>query len=307
MKMLSVVIPVYNEEKQMGKTISTICSVLDGITDQYQMIVVDDGSADGTWQVIKALADQTPQLEGIRFSRNFGKEAAIMAGLSRAEGDACIIMDADLQHPPALIPKMVRHWEEGTEVVEAVKEDRGRESPFTRLGASLFYKIMYRLSGFKLERASDFKLLDRKVVQSLLHMPERETFFRGLSAWVGYSRTQVCFKVPERETGESRWSRLKLVRLAISAFTSFSSLPLQFVTFIGILFLIGSIVLGIQTLVMKLRGLAIGGFTTVILLLLIMGSCLMISLGMIGIYIARIYNEVKARPRYIVSEEYKGR
>ncbi len=307
MKMLSVVIPVYNEEKQMGKTISTICSVLDGITDQYQMIVVDDGSADGTWQVIKALADQTPQLEGIRFSRNFGKEAAIMAGLSRAEGDACIIMDADLQHPPALIPEMVRHWEEGTEVVEAVKEDRGRESPFTRLGASLFYKIMYRLSGFKLERASDFKLLDKKVVQSLLHMPERETFFRGLSAWVGYSRTQVCFKVPERETGESRWSRLKLVRLAISAFTSFSSLPLQFVTFIGILFLIGSIVLGIQTLVMKLRGLAIGGFTTVILLLLIMGSCLMISLGMIGIYIARIYNEVKARPRYIVSEEYKGR
>ncbi|NLN64550.1 MAG: glycosyltransferase family 2 protein [Clostridiaceae bacterium] len=305
--MLSVVIPVYNEEKQMGKTISTICSVLDGITDQYQMIVVDDGSADGTWQVIKALADQTPQLEGIRFSRNFGKEAAIMAGLSRAEGDACIIMDADLQHPPALIPEMVRHWEEGTEVVEAVKEDRGRESPFTRLGASLFYKIMYRLSGFKLERASDFKLLDKKVVQSLLHMPERETFFRGLSAWVGYSRTQVCFKVPERETGESRWSRLKLVRLAISAFTSFSSLPLQFVTFIGILFLIGSIVLGIQTLVMKLRGLAIGGFTTVILLLLIMGSCLMISLGMIGIYIARIYNEVKARPRYIVSEEYKGR
>ena len=202
MKMLSVVIPVYNEEKQMGKTISTICSVLDGITDQYQMIVVDDGSADGTWQVIKALADQTPQLEGIRFSRNFGKEAAIMAGLSRAEGDACIIMDADLQHPPALIPEMVRHWEEGTEVVEAVKEDRGRESPFTRLGASLFYKIMYRLSGFKLERASDFKLLDRKVVQSLLHMPERN-ILPGLSAWVGYSRTQVCFKVPEREPAKA--------------------------------------------------------------------------------------------------------
>jgi glycosyltransferase involved in cell wall biosynthesis len=142
------------------------------------------------------------------------------------------------------------------------------------------------------------------VVEALLQMPERETFFRGLSAWVGYSRTEVSFKVPQRETGESRWSKLKLLKLAITAFTSFSSLPLQFVTFIGVLFLLGSIILGIQTLVMKIKGLAIGGFTTVILLLLIIGSCLMISLGMIGIYIARIYNEVKARPRYIISEEY---
>ena len=145
------------------------------------------------------------------------------------------------------------------------------------------------------------------MVQALLQMPEKETFFRGLSAWVGYSRAEVYFKVPERETGKSRWSALKLIRLAFGAFTSFSSLPLQFVTFIGILFLIGSVVLGIQTLVMKLRGLAIGGFTTVILLLLIIGSCLMISLGMIGMYIARIYNEVKARPRYIVSEECRHR
>ena len=165
---------------------------------------------------------------------------------------------------------------------------------------------MHRLSGFNLENASDFKLLDKKVVQALLQMPEKETFFRGLSAWVGYSRAEVFFKVPERETGKSRWSALKLIRLAIGAFTSFSSLPLQFVTFIGVLFLIGSVVLGIQTLAMKLRGLAIGGFTTVILLLLIIGSCLMISLGMIGMYIARIYNEVKARPRFIISEECKG-
>ena len=175
----------------------------------------------------------------------------------------------------------------------------------SRFSASLFYKIMNRLSGFNLENASDFKLMDKKVVAALLQMPERETFFRGMSAWVGYTRKEIYFKVPQRETGKSRWSPLKLVRLAITAFTSFSSLPLQFVTFIGILFLLGSVVLGIQTLVMKLRGLAIGGFTTVILLLLIVGSCLMISLGMIGMYIARIYNEVKARPRYIISEEYK--
>ncbi len=304
--MLTVVIPIYNEEKQIEKTVSVICEILQKASEQYQLVLVDDGSRDQTWQVLKSLADNIPGLEAIRFSRNFGKEAAIMAGLSRARGDACIIMDADLQHPPELIPQMLQLWKKGIEVVEAVKEDRGRESSFSRLGASLFYKIMHRLSGFNLENASDFKLLDKKVVQALLQMPEKETFFRGLSAWVGYSRAEVFFKVPERETGKSRWSALKLIRLAIGAFTSFSSLPLQFVTFIGVLFLIGSVVLGIQTLAMKLRGLAIGGFTTVILLLLIIGSCLMISLGMIGMYIARIYNEVKARPRFIISEECKG-
>jgi glycosyltransferase involved in cell wall biosynthesis len=302
--MLSIVIPVYNEENQIVKTINAILRELEGITDKYQMIIVDDGSNDGTWQVLKDQADIMPGIELLRFSRNFGKEAAIMAGLAKAKGDACVIIDADLQHPPELIARMTAMWERGYDVVEAVKEDRGIESPFTRISASLFYKIMYRLSGFNLKNASDFKLLDKKVVEALLQMPERETFFRGLSAWVGYSRTEVSFKVPQRETGESRWSKLKLLKLAITAFTSFSSLPLQFVTFIGVLFLLGSIILGIQTLVMKIKGLAIGGFTTVILLLLIIGSCLMISLGMIGIYIARIYNEVKARPRYIISEEY---
>lgn len=302
--MLSIVIPVYNEEKQILKTIEAVCKVLKTVTDDYRLIIVDDGSRDGTWAVLKELSAKDPRLKILRFSRNFGKEAAIMAGLSRAESKACIIMDADLQHPPELIPEMVRLWQEGYEVVEAVKEDRGQESSVSRFSASLFYKIMNRLSGFNLENASDFKLMDKKVVSALLQMPEKETFFRGMSAWVGYTRKEIYFKVPQRETGKSRWSPLKLVRLAITAFTSFSSLPLQFVTFIGILFMLGSVVLGIQTLVMKLRGLAIGGFTTVILLLLIVGSCLMISLGMIGMYIARIYNEVKARPRYIISEEY---
>lgn len=308
--MLSIVIPVYNEEKQIVKTIEAVSSTVSSITEDYRIIIVDDGSRDGTWAVLKECADSNQKLTIVRFSRNFGKEAAIMAGLSRVDSEACVIMDADLQHPPELIPEMVMYWQEGYEVVEAVKEDRGSESSFSRFSASLFYKTMHRLSGFNLENASDFKLLDKKVVNALLQMPEKETFFRGLSAWVGYKRKEIYFRVPQRETGKSRWSPLKLFRLAITAFTSFSSLPLQFVTFIGVLFLIGSVILGVQTLVMKLRGLAIGGFTTVILLILIMGSCLMISLGMIGIYIARIYNEVKGRPRYIISEEYgveKGR
>lgn len=302
--MLSVVIPVYNEEKQIEKTIAEVKGVLAGIPGDYEIIIIDDGSADNTWEILKELADKNPEIRAYRFSRNFGKEAALMAGLSKAKGDACITMDADLQHPPGLIPEMVSLWKQGYEVVEAVKKGRGRENTLSSVSAFLFYRIMYRLSGYNLENASDFKLMDRKVVREIAGMPERETFFRGLAAWVGYRRKEVYFSVPERETGKSGWSKLKLFRLAITAFTSFSSLPLQFVTFIGIIFLIGSFILGIQTLVMKIKGWAIGGFTTVILLLLIIGSCLMISLGMIGIYIARIYNEVKARPRYIISEEY---
>jgi len=302
--MLSVVIPVYNEEKQIEKTINEVKSAISPLGESYEIVVIDDGSVDKTWDVLKDLANKNPEISAFRFSRNFGKEAAIMAGLSNAKGDACITMDADLQHPPGLIPEMIKLWKEGFEVVEAVKKDRGKETSLSRFSASMFYKIMHRLSGFNLENASDYKLLDKKVVQEIIRMPERETFFRGLTAWVGYKRTEVYFSVPERETGESGWSKWKLFRLAITAFTSFSSLPLQFVTFIGVLFLIGSIILGIQTLVMKLKGWAIGGFTTVILLLLIIGSCLMISLGLIGIYIARIYNEVKSRPRYIISEKY---
>ena len=302
--MLSVIIPVYNEEKQIEKTINEVKNTVSPLGESYEIVVIDDGSVDKTWDVLKELANKNPEISAFRFSRNFGKEAAIMAGLSNAKGDACITMDADLQHPPGLIPEMTKLWREGFEVVEAVKRDRGKETSLSRFSASMFYKIMHRLSGFNLENASDYKLLDKKVVQEIIRMPERETFFRGLTAWVGYKRTEVYFSVPERETGKSGWSKWKLFRLAITAFTSFSSLPLQFVTFIGVLFLIGSIILGIQTLIMKLKGWAIGGFTTVILLLLIIGSCLMISLGLIGIYIARIYNEVKSRPRYIISEKY---
>lgn len=303
--MLSVVIPVYNEEKQIEKTVNEVKKAVSGLNEKYEIIIIDDGSGDNTWEKLKDLTDRNPEISAFRFSRNFGKEAALMAGLSNACGDACITMDADLQHPPGLIPEMFSFWKEGYEVVEAVKTDRGKESSVSRISASLFYKIMYRISGYNLENASDFKLLDRKVVDEIIKMPERETFFRGLTAWVGYKRKEVYFSVPERETGKSGWSRLKLFRLAITAFASFSSLPLQFVTFIGILFLIGSFILGIQTLIMKIKGWAIGGFTTVILLLLIIGSCLMISLGLIGIYIARIYNEVKSRPRYIISEKYQ--
>jgi glycosyltransferase involved in cell wall biosynthesis len=305
---ITVVIPVYNEESQICENISVIKKCLAETGMEFMILLVDDGSTDGTWSRLKMLSEEIPSIKALRLSRNFGKEAALCAGLAAVEGDACIIMDADLQHPPTLIPEMIRLWkDEGYEVVEGVKALRGNESIINKVGANLFYQTLSKLSGFNMQQASDFKLLDKKVVSAWRSMNERGTFFRGMSAWVGYNRISIPFNVGMRTKGVSKWSLFNLFNLAVKAITSFSSFPLHLVTFMGVFFLIGALVLGIQTLYMKLMGIALSGFTTVILLLLIIGSCLMISLGVIGTYIARIYEEVKGRPRYIVADEIKSR
>lgn len=304
---ITVVIPVYNEESQICENISVIRKHLAETGIEFMILLVDDGSTDGTWFRLKMLSEEIPDIKALRLSRNFGKESALLAGLEAAEGDACIIMDADLQHPPSLIHDMIRLWRvEGYDVVEGVKALRGNESVINKVGANLFYNILSKLSGFNIKQASDFKLLDRKVVSALLSMNERSTFFRGMSAWVGYNRKSIPFNVGVRTNGVSKWSLIKLCNLAVKAITSYSSFPLHIVTIMGVGFLAGALVLGIQTLYMKLSGMAFDGFTTVILLLLIIGSALMISLGIIGTYIARIYEEVKFRPRYIVADEIKS-
>lgn len=304
---VTLVIPVYNEEKLIHDNIKVIRDYIDKTGVSYEILLVDDGSSDKTWYMIHKLAKIQRNIRGIRLSRNFGKEAALCAGLEAASGDGVIVMDSDLQHPPKLIPEMIRLWkEEGYEVIEGVKSDRGKEHPVNRIGAHLFYSLLTKLSGFDFEQASDFKLLDKKVVDAWKTLRERDTFFRGMSAWVGFKHTTLHFDIKSRTSGVSKWSFFKLFKLAINALTSFSSIPLQIVTVTGIIFLFSSIVLGIQTLYMKFMGKALSGFTTIILLLLIIGSTLMISLGIIGTYIARIYEEVKNRPRYIVSEEIKS-
>lgn len=304
---ISIVIPVYNEESQICESLRTIHGSLAQSGINHDFVLIDDGSNDSTWFVIKDLSRDIPGINAIRLSRNFGKEAALCAGIDTVKADACIIMDADLQHPPEVIPKMVRLWrDEGFEVVEGVKTIRGRERFINKVGASLFYSMLHRLSGFDLDRASDFKLLDVKVISAWRLMNERNTFFRGMSAWVGFNRTSIPFEVADRKYGNSKWSILRLLKLAVTAMTSFSSLPLQIVTFMGIAFFICSFFLGIQTLYKKFAGIAFSGFTTVILLLLIMGSTLMISLGIIGTYIAKIFDEVKYRPRYLVAERLES-
>lgn len=298
---LSVVVPVYNEADGLAENLRKIAQTLEKSGIAFELVVVDDGSSDGTWEALQMV--EIPQLAAVRLSRNFGKEAAVFAGLESACGAAVAVMDGDLQHPPQLLIDMYRLWQQGYEMVEAVKADRGRESRISRLLAKGFYKILHLLSGLNLQNSSDFRLLDRKVVDALSRMPERQTFFRGMSAWVGYRRTQVFFDVPPRQAGNSKWPRGKLYRYALSAITAYSSIPMQIVTVAGLLFLVFGIILAVQTLYTKFSGRALDGFTTVILLIIITGSIIMLGLGVIGNYIAKIYEEIKGRPRYLIAEQ----
>lgn len=301
-KLLSIVIPAYNEQDMISLAFQTVNELLGEAHIAFEVIFIDDGSKDLTFKEISQLSFQYPQVKGLSFSRNFGKEAAIFAGLEASRGDACVIMDCDLQHPPATIIEMYRLWEEGYEIVEGIKSSRGKENPVHTFSAKSFYRIISAATGIDMSQASDFKLLDRKAVDALLLMPERAPFFRALSSWIGFHSATVSFDVKERQAGTSKWSARSLIKYAIRNITSFSGAPMQLVTLLGWLMLLFSIVLGIHSLYRYMTGTALEGFTTVILIQLIIGSVLMISLGIIGHYISRIYDEIKARPRYIIRQ-----
>lgn len=302
MALLSIVLPAYNEEENIVRTAEVLSQLLEKEEIDYELIFVSDGSADGTFAEIEKAESANPRIKGAQFSRNFGKEAAIFAGLELTVGDAVIVMDCDLQHPPQVIPQMWKHWQEGAEIVEGMKSNRGRESLGYRLSAGLFYRIMGKLMKMNMSSSSDFKLLDRKVVDVLIGLPERNTFFRALTFWSGFRTEKVYYEVQERQLGQSKWSLFSLMKYAVSNATSFSTLPLQLVTVMGLISIFFSVILAIQTLARYLTGTAVEGFTTVILLLLIIGGFIMLSLGIIGHYIARIYEEVKGRPKYIISQ-----
>ena len=301
-KKLSIIIPSYNEQDNIQRTFQTIKKILEQATIPFEIIFVDDGSKDLTYLHISELSSKHPEVKGLSFSRNFGKEAAIFAGLEAAQGACCVIMDCDLQHPASLLPEMYHLWQEGYEVVEGVKASRGKENFLHTLCAKGFYHLISKATGIDMSKASDFKLMDRKAIDALLIMPERAPFFRALSSWVGFKTTSIPFEVQERTIGTSKWSVWSLTKYAILNITSFSGAPMQFVSFMGWIMLLASIILGLQSLYKYFSGTALEGFTTVILLQLIIGSVLMISLGIIGHYISRIYDEIKSRPRYIISK-----
>ncbi len=304
---LSLVAPAYRESAHLATFVSEVERQLAPCGVDFELIVVDDGSPDDTFEVLTRLAARRPWLRGLRLSRNFGKEAALHAGLAEARGRAVVTLDADLQHPLALVPAMLEAWRRGAEVVHAVKTERAAHGRAYSLAANAFTALLSRLSGVALRDASDYKLLDRGVVDILVRdLPERERFFRGLAQWVGFRQVEIPFDVAPGTRDERRWTLQGLVKLAVSALVSFTNLPMQLVTLFGFITLLLSIGLGGEALVSWVRGEAVAGFLTIISVLLILGSFIMISLGIIGVYIAKIYEEVKRRPMFIVHRRLPG-
>jgi len=299
---ISIVIPAHNEAAGIENAVDELKRVMEGVQTQYELIIIDDGSQDDTFSRIEALAEKDVQVKGVRFSRNFGKEAALLAGLEAASGDIVITIDADLQHPPGLIPALLEQWEKGFSVVHAVKQDRTQDGILTRWRAAIFNGLLTRIGGVDVRNSSDYKLLDRAAVEIIVKsLPERRRFYRGLADWIGFEQTTVPFVVAERNAGKGKWSILSLADLAVTAIVSFTSAPLRIVTFLGLLTLVFGILVAGETLWSWMHGRSVSGFATIIITLLIIGSFIMISLGIIGEYIAKMYDEIKARPTYLVS------
>ena len=299
--LLSIVIPAYNEEAGLAEAVARIRAHADPLC-HVEYIIVDDGSSDQTWKVINTLSSAHADIRGIRLSRNFGKEGAISAGLDAARGDVVATIDADLQHPPELLRDMFDCWKAGAKVVNTVKRTRQNEGPVKAWLTRRYFGMFQRLAAIDVGNASDFKMLDREVVDCLNGLPERERFYRGLVGWVGYEQKTLMFDVAPRLAGSGKWSVTKLLRLALDSIVSFSTVPMHLMTFLGAGFAVLAAILGARTFWLWLSGNAVPGFTTVILLLIVVAAILMIGLGIIGVYIAKIYEEVKRRPGFIVSQ-----
>lgn len=308
-KTITILVPVKDEEAALPVLFSKLDEVLAALvsTFQFHVLILDDGSKDNSAELVKKSSPTNYSIGLCSFTRNFGKESAIAAGLERCETDACLLMDADLQHPPELIPNMLEAWQQGGKLVECVKSNRGEESALYKFCSGFFYASFSKMSAIELDAHSDFKLLDKEIVNAINQLPEKSRFFRGLVSWMGYPATRISFDVPNRVHGKTSWGVFGLMKYSLSSLSSFSSAPLQIVTIIGVLMLGLSLIIGSLTLYQWVLGNAVTGFTTVIILLLMIGSMLMISLGLIGLYVSKIYEEVKSRPGYVVKEELNGK
>lgn len=303
---IAIVMPVFNEGKAIHANLSEILfqiSSFDLGGVELRFLLVDDGSSDDTASVIRTMCEQRSEVELLCLNKHFGKEAAIYAGLSHAASEAVVVMDSDLQHPPNIIPQMIKLWQNGVDVVEACKFSRGNESFASGIFARGFYYLFNLLAGMDLKNHSDFKLMDKKVVEAYCDLPERKRFFRGMIPWMGFSSAHLFFAVAERQHGQSAWSRLKLLRFSLTALTSFSSAPLHLITILGLFCFALSLVLGGIVMYQKYVGVAVSGFATVILLILLIGSLIMFGLGLIGIYIEQIFEEIKQRPIYLINRQ----
>jgi dolichol-phosphate mannosyltransferase len=301
-RLLSVVAPVFNEEELVEAFVRRACAAVADYS--FELVLVNDGSADSTPQLLDRIAAEDPRVRVVHLSRNFGHQAALTAGLEHAAGDLVAMIDADLQDPPELIPQMVEQWEQGSDVVYAVREQRDGETAFKLATASWFYKLFDRLAQVDLEpNSGDFRLLDRRALDALLSMTERSRFLRGMTVWVGFKQTAVPYERDARAAGETKYTLRKMLRFSLDAIASFSHLPLQLATYAGLLsagvaFIAIPVVVGLHFADSYLPG-----FGTITILILLIGGIQLIALGVIGEYIGRIYEEVKHRPLYIVREE----
>jgi glycosyltransferase involved in cell wall biosynthesis len=296
--------PAYNEENGIEVAVRMVRGILDEAGLKNEIIIVDDGSSDDMFHRIESICRQLKDVTGIQLSRNFGKEAAILAGLRTARGDVVVTMDSDLQHPPTLIPKMVEAWLGGAKVVNAVKRERKVDTVAVRMRALVYGWLLKKLGGIDLQNSSDFKLLDREVVDVINQLlPERERLYRGLVQWVGFNQKEILFDVDERIIGTSKFSYRALCALAITGTISFTVTPLRIITILGVITLILGFGVIAEALWSWYQGMAVSGFMTMISVLLIVGSFIMISLGILGEYIAKIYHEIKQRPTYLVAKQ----
>ncbi len=300
----SIVVPIYNEAESLPELHRRVREVMESLGEPWELILVDDGSSDGSTEYIRRLAQEDAHVRAIIFARNFGHQIAVTAGLDYARGQAVIIMDADLQDPPEVIPHLIERWREGYEVVYAVRAEREGETWFKKTTAALFYRLIYRIADVKIPLdTGDFRLLDRRVVDVLRQMREHHRFLRGMAAWVGFRQIGVEYHRAPRFAGETKYPFRKMLRLALNAITGFSYFPLQLATFFGF-FSAGVAILSIPAVViLRLTGWqAFYGQATTLIAVLFLGGVQLISLGILGEYIGRIYDEVKGRPLYIVRE-----
>jgi glycosyltransferase involved in cell wall biosynthesis len=297
--LISVVAPVYNEEELVEEFYARVCGALDGMA--FELVVVDDGSTDGTATALDRLADSDPRLRVVSLSRNFGHQTALTAGLDHAHGDAVVMLDADLQDPPELIPTMLDRWRAGCDVVYAVRETRDGESHFKLASARWFYSLFGALSQVELSHNSgDFRLLDRRALDALLSMRERNRFLRGMTVWVGYTQAAVPYRRDPRYAGSTKYTLGRMLRFSVDAVLSFSDRPLQMATLLGFLISTLAFIAIPVVVVLRLLGHYLPGFGAITIVVLLLGGIQLIAIGIIGEYVGRIYDEVKGRPLYLV-------
>ncbi len=298
-----MIVPAYQEGLHLARSLEIIVQHVAGVTADYEILAVDDGSTDNTWAVLVELHRGNAAIKGLRLSRNFGKDYAIAAGMEACRGRAAVILDADLQHPPELIAKFFQLWKSGQAlVVEGVKRQREKEPLARRALSHVFNRVASRAAGIDFTNSTDFKLLDRQAIDAWLAMPERRCFFRGMASWLGFPHVQVEFEVQPRQQGHSKFNLVSLIRLAWLAISSYSVTPLRLIHLWAASFLAFAVGLTARSLYLWFVGRAAGGMTTVVILILLLGGLLLLSLGIVAEYVAAIYEEIKGRPRYIVAD-----